>query len=78
MAPPVAQLVIWWGLQMDPLNLGPKFASVIPAVVPEKFHPPQEDENQQDPTVDETAEEEKQSIKFLPKPPSNIENRGIK
>ena len=38
MAPPVAQLVIWWGLGLDPLGLGPTVANVVPAVVPSQFH----------------------------------------
>lgn len=38
MAPPVAQLVIWWGLGLDPLGLGPSVSKFLPPVVPEKFH----------------------------------------
>ena len=38
MAPPVAQLVIWWGLQLDPLNLGPTVSKAIPIAVPAVFH----------------------------------------
>ena len=31
---PVAQLILWWGFQRDPLRLGPQVATVAPFVVP--------------------------------------------
>ncbi len=46
MAPPFAQIVIWWGLQLDPLNLGPTVAKVVPVVVPVKFHAVMDDVEQ--------------------------------
>ena len=38
MAPPVAQLVIWWVLGLDPLGLGPATSKFVPPLVPAKFH----------------------------------------
>ncbi len=34
LAIPVAQLVIWWGLGIDPLKLGPPVGRAFPALVP--------------------------------------------
>lgn len=48
MAPPVAQLVIWWGLQLDPLKLGPIVAKVVPVIVPLNFHGEQEEGTEKD------------------------------
>lgn len=45
MAPPVAQLVIWWGLGLDPLNFGPTVSKAVPQIVPSKFHDPQAEED---------------------------------
>jgi len=36
LALPVAQLIIWWGLSVDPLKLAPSVAKAIPFVVPAK------------------------------------------
>jgi len=36
LALPVAQLIIWWGLSVDPLKLAPTVAKAIPFVVPAK------------------------------------------
>lgn len=36
LALPVAQLIIWWGLSVDPLKLAPTIAKSIPFVVPAK------------------------------------------
>lgn len=38
MAPPVAQLVIWWVLGLDPLGLGPATSKFVPPLVPATFH----------------------------------------
>lgn len=35
---PVAQLLIWWLVGADPLNMGPTVSQYAPAVVPNKFH----------------------------------------
>lgn len=58
MAPPVAQLVIWWGLQLDPLKFGPAVAKAIPVVVPEIFHgdPDEDDDSQSDTDAEKTEE----------------------
>ncbi|MEQ1905595.1 MAG: hypothetical protein ABL888_15505 [Pirellulaceae bacterium] len=34
MALPVAQLVIWWGLGLDPLGIGPSVGRIVPPLVP--------------------------------------------
>lgn len=36
LALPVAQLIIWWGLSVDPLKLAPTVAKAIPFIVPAK------------------------------------------
>jgi hypothetical protein len=36
LALPVAQLIIWWGLSVDPLKLAPTVAKAIPFLVPAK------------------------------------------
>jgi uncharacterized Zn finger protein (UPF0148 family) len=36
LALPVAQLIIWWGLSVDPLKLAPTVAKAVPFVVPVK------------------------------------------
>jgi hypothetical protein len=40
LALPVSQLIIWWGLGLDPFGLAPKVGQVLPAVVPEKLLQP--------------------------------------
>lgn len=37
LALPVAQLMIWWVVQSDPLGIGPEVSRTVPFVVPEKF-----------------------------------------
>lgn len=37
LALPVAQLIFWWGIKQDPVNLGPTVSKVAPFVVPEEF-----------------------------------------
>jgi hypothetical protein len=34
MALPVAQLIIWWGLGLDPLGIGPSVGRIVPPLVP--------------------------------------------
>ena len=34
MALPVAQLIIWWGLGLDPLGIGPRVGRIVPPLVP--------------------------------------------
>ena len=46
MALPVGQLIIWWAIGKDPLNLGPSVSSVAGFIVPEKFHAQSEEEEQ--------------------------------
>jgi hypothetical protein len=87
MAPPVAQLVIWWGLTLDPLKLGPTVANVIPAVVPAEFRGDKDEDD--DSSSDENKSENDDDSngwsnpssgnkidEDLPTPPSNIENRA--
>ena len=45
MAPPVAQLVIWWVLGLDPLGLGPATSKFVPPLVPAKFHAEETEES---------------------------------
>ena len=44
LALPIAQLIIWWGLQQDPLKLAPTVDSVFPYVLPTKFQTAKSDE----------------------------------
>ncbi len=37
LALPVSQLIIWWGLGLDPFSIGPRVGQVAPFVVPEKL-----------------------------------------
>lgn len=61
MAPPFAQLVIWWGLQLDPLNLGPSVAKAVPILVPAKFHPAEDEPEDQNDLEKTTIENSKKS-----------------
>lgn len=86
LAPPVAQLVIWWGLTLDPLNLGPAVSKIVPAIVPAEFHAIAEEKKDSDSDTvsdldnsngwDEPQEKDPRNINDkLPEPPSNIEGR---
>ena len=46
LAPPVAQLVIWWALGLDPLGFGPPTSKFVPPLVPAKFHAEKTEEPQ--------------------------------
>ena len=57
LAPPVAQLVIWWVLGLDPLGMGPTVSKFVPMVVPAKFHAESSEEPKAEPV--ETSKKEK-------------------
>lgn len=40
LALPVSQLIIWWGLGLDPFGIGPSVGRVAPFVVPAKLQQP--------------------------------------
>lgn len=56
LAIPVAQLMIWWWVSVDPLNLGPAVSRVLPAVVPAKFRSEEMDESPIGPETEAKSE----------------------
>jgi hypothetical protein len=44
LALPVAQLIIWWVLSVDPLQLAPAVAKVVPFAVPAKVLEAEQDQ----------------------------------
>ena len=71
MALPVAQMMIWWWISVDPLNLGPPVSRVIPAIVPVKFQYREADEDQGDalfrPEIERKKTDDKKDVGDLPK-----------
>ena len=83
LAPPVAQLVIWWVLGLDPLGLGPTVSKFVPAVVPAKFRAETVEEPKADPEEKKKEDTDGELDDLLdrrripgemPAPPRNIEN----
>ncbi len=81
MALPVGQLIIWWAIGKDPLNLGPKISNVAGFAVPAKFHakPTTKDDNSSDDESKNDGKEKQLPDSPLPTPntdPDKVDVNG--
>jgi hypothetical protein len=67
-------LVLWWGFQRDPLELGPKFAKYVPWIVPVRFQNHQNSGSPDAPPATEPGQSVKISRSKNPKSPTAKSN----
>ena len=78
MALPVGQLIIWWAIGKDPLNLGPKISNIAAFAVPEKFHAKETPDDESNEVNVSDAEKEKELPESpLPTPKTNPDKVDI-